>query len=273
MLFRYLVNWVEGRFFPWLYTRGAWAYAPVAWLVSGGRWRAWVRAVARAFPPQEPVLEIGFGLGDGLRVWAEQGRRAWGLDLSAAMARRAAASLRKAGYAPRLVLGRGQALPWPSHSLAGVLSTFPAPYIAAPETAREIARVLRPGGQVWLLLGAEGGWLRVWGRLVRRAYAGSRQYRADALLRTYAAAGLPGEYTFWPLPGGARGLLFRGQRVSVSYESDSSRAMAKALSAPARSKASAKRLPNQPPRTAPESKRAANMMARTQGALSEYQNR
>ena len=210
------LEWVTRRFFAWLYTRGAWAYPAVAWLTSGGRWAAWVQAVAAQVPPEARVLELGFGPGYAQALWAARGQVAWGVDLSPQMARRAAARIRAAGGAPRLVRGRAQALPWPAASVDWVVSTFPAPYIADPATAREVARVLRPGGRLWVLLSARGGLLGLWDRLARWALQQARGREVAwgrMLQRTYAAVGLAGDLVWEPLPGGARGALFRAVKV------------------------------------------------------------
>jgi len=204
------------RFFAWLYERGAWAYPIVAGLVSLGRWPAWVQAVAQQVPPQARVLELGFGPGYAQSVWAARGQRAWGVDLSRPMAQQAARRIRAQGGAPRVVQARAQALPWPASSVDWVFSTFPAPYIADPATAREIARVLRPGGQVGVLLTVSGGplawWERAWRWAARRA--GAKPAPETALQRTYAAAGLYGTWSWIPLPGGARGAWFQATKSS-----------------------------------------------------------
>src|SRR5262249_29890437 len=47
-----------------------------------------------------------------------------------------------------------QRLPFDDASFDDVVSTFPTEYIADPKTIREIARVLRPGGRLIIVLGA-----------------------------------------------------------------------------------------------------------------------
>ncbi|MFM7678817.1 MAG: hypothetical protein ACKO83_08205, partial [Roseiflexaceae bacterium] len=46
------------------------------------------------------------------------------------------------------------ALPWGAGAFACVVAVFPAPYIMAPSTLHEVARVLQPGGQLVILLAA-----------------------------------------------------------------------------------------------------------------------
>jgi len=212
-LLRIANEWMA-RFFAWLYERGAWAYPVVAGLVSWGRWPAWVEAAARQVPRRARVLELGFGPGYAQAVWAARGQRAWGVDLSLPMARRAARRVRARRGVPRVVQARAQALPWPSASVDWVFSTFPAPYIADPATAREIARVLRPGGQVGVLLTVSGGPLAWWERALRWAArrAGAEPSPETVLQRVYATVGLHGTWSRLPLPGGAHGAWFRAAK-------------------------------------------------------------
>ena len=49
-----------------------------------------------------------------------------------------------------------QALPFPNSSFDSIVSAFPSEYISDPATLDELARVLRPGGRLVVVL---GGWL------------------------------------------------------------------------------------------------------------------
>ncbi len=205
------LRWSVGGFLNWLYTRGAGMYPWVARAVSNGHWPTWVRTVAGQIPLEARVLEVGFGPGYAQEVWAARGQPAWGADLSLAMARRAARRLREQGHSPRLVQARAQALPFPAASVDWVLSTFPTAYILEPATAREFARVLRPGGHLWVLVSVEGGLLRLWARWAQWAarLSGRAASLQDAFHKVYAPLGLQGTVTWEPLPGRARGILFR----------------------------------------------------------------
>ncbi len=129
--------------FRLLYTRFAWTYDAVAWLVSRGEWPLWGR-VALAHLGDGPALELGSGPGYLLSPLAERAPVAVGLDLSPEMLGMARG---RRGNA-RLTLGRSQALPFHNATFASVVSTFPAPYIVAPDTIAEIERVLAPGGRL-----------------------------------------------------------------------------------------------------------------------------
>lgn len=77
------------------------------------------------------------------------------LDLSPHMGRLARWRLRRAGLAASLARGRAQTLPFATHSLDSVLATFPTPYIVDPATLAEVRRVLRPGGRLVVVVGAQ----------------------------------------------------------------------------------------------------------------------
>jgi ubiquinone/menaquinone biosynthesis C-methylase UbiE len=142
-----LPRWLIRLSFHLLYNQLAWTYEAVAWLVSFGEWGAWRRA-ALLFVQPGPILELGFGTGRLMADMAGEGMSPVGLDLSPYMARLARQRLLQRGRAPRLVRGRSQCLPFPDASFANVLATFPTDYILAPQSLASIARVLRPGGRL-----------------------------------------------------------------------------------------------------------------------------
>ena len=128
-----------------LYAQFAWSYDLVAWLVSGGQWRAWQR-VGLAEVPAGRALEIAFGPGHLLRERADAGAPLFGIDRSPQMIRQAARRLRKAERPLRLLRGDVHHLPFASGCLRGVLSTFPAEFIVHPAVHLETRRVLADDG-------------------------------------------------------------------------------------------------------------------------------
>ncbi len=139
-LLRRLYGWAAER----LYHELAWAYDPVSWVVSLGRWSYWRRTALEHLPAGR-VLEIGPGTGVLLAEMARRGLAVCGLEPSPAMLRLAARRLRRLGLRVPLVRGRAQALPFLDATFDAVLATFPANYILSAETLREAARVLRSG--------------------------------------------------------------------------------------------------------------------------------
>ncbi|RLT40482.1 MAG: class I SAM-dependent methyltransferase [Chloroflexi bacterium] len=136
-------------FYRQLYTRLAWAYDGVSWLVSLGRWDGW-RRVALGFVSGADVLEVGFGTGELLSEMASRGMAVTGLEPSAAMQRITARKLGVRGQDVPRVQGFAQALPFADATFDTVLSTFPAGFATDPATHAEFARILRPGG--WLVI-------------------------------------------------------------------------------------------------------------------------
>ncbi len=209
-------RWIA-RFLQWLYAPGAWAYEAVAAGVSWGCWRRWVRHVAHAIPIGSRVLELGYGPGHLQVTLAHQGRLVYGADASLPMARRATRRLRQRGHIPRLVVARAQALPFPNGAFDALVATFPTPYIVAPETVREAARVLRPRGRIYLLLTAEHPMLTLAKRVLGWLGGAPNLAQQDtaAALRAWLQpwdADFAFEVQPWPLPCRARGWLAQGNK-------------------------------------------------------------
>jgi ubiquinone/menaquinone biosynthesis C-methylase UbiE len=143
------------RFAFWtLYNPLAWSYDLVSRLVSNGLWHDWQRAALSELRG-ERILELAFGTGNVLLDLSAAHYTPVGLELSPAMMRIAQRKLAAHGLALPLVRGRAQELPFAGSSFDSVLSTFPAGFIASPETLSEIARVLRPGGRAVMLIVAQ----------------------------------------------------------------------------------------------------------------------
>jgi ubiquinone/menaquinone biosynthesis C-methylase UbiE len=140
--------------FRLLYGEMAWSYDLVAWLVSFGQWRAWGQT-ALPYLAGERVLELGHGPGHLLLTLTERGFRPVGLDVSPHMGQMARRRLRRAGRTLALVRGRAQALPFPTQHFDSVVATFPTAYIVDPATLAQVARVLRPGGRLVVVVGAQ----------------------------------------------------------------------------------------------------------------------
>lgn len=147
-----------GWCFERLYHELAWSYDLVSWLVSGGRWRRWQRS-ALDFVLPDRVLEVGPGTGHLLADLLAAGYDAWGLESSPQMLRRSSRTLSSRGWLGRIVGGDARAMPFRNGSFRSVVLTFPSAYVLSDEFAREVERVLEPGGTAVAVLGAEA---RTW---------------------------------------------------------------------------------------------------------------
>lgn len=145
-----LIGLVYTFLYRQLYTRFAWAYDGVSWLVSLGHWNRW-RRTALDFVGDRAVLEIGFGTGELLSEMVRQGMAVTGLEAAAAMHGITTHKLAARGQAAPRVQGFAQQLPFADESFDTVVSTFPAGFVTDPAAQQEFARVLRPGGRLVLV--------------------------------------------------------------------------------------------------------------------------
>jgi ubiquinone/menaquinone biosynthesis C-methylase UbiE len=150
-------NRLLGLGFRLLYNELAWTYDAVSWGVSLGQWRSWQRAsLAHLVGPR--VLEIAFGTGNLQLDLHAAGccAEAYGIDLSPHMVRITRRKLSRHGIDPRICRASASALPFATGTFDSLLATFPTPFIRAPQVLAELARVLRPGGQLVIV---DGAWL------------------------------------------------------------------------------------------------------------------
>lgn len=146
--------WKLVRFgFRLLYNEMAFTYDMVSTIVSIGAWRCWQQAalIYLDAKPTDLILEVAHGTGNLQLDLAERGYTAIGYDLSPYMGRIAQAKLRKHKLGARLARCKAQQLPFPSESFKAVISTFPTDFIFAPETLREVHRVLVRDGQLLIV--------------------------------------------------------------------------------------------------------------------------
>ena len=130
------------------------------WLAStipfAGQWRRWQRLVLPRLAGTD-ILEIGCGIGTLLGDMTQAGYTCRAVDRSPQMVAAARSELRRRGFAggtAHVVQADVRRLPFSDGSFDTVVSTFPTEYIFDPQTAHEIARVLRPGGRLVVVLGA-----------------------------------------------------------------------------------------------------------------------
>jgi SAM-dependent methyltransferase len=130
------------------------------WLAStvpfAGRWRVWQRLVLPRLQGHD-VLEVGCGPGWLLNDMIAAGYHCQAIDASPQMVTAARNTLRRHATADGSTIvkqAQAQQLPFADAAFDSVVSTFPAPYIGDVATMREIARVLRPGGRLIVVAGA-----------------------------------------------------------------------------------------------------------------------
>ena len=103
------------------------------------------------------MLEVGCGIGTLLADLVEAGYTCAAVERSPQMIAATRAELRRRGFpAAQDIVRRGsvQRLPFADASFDTVVSTFPTEYIYDSAALAEIARVLRPGGRLVVVLGA-----------------------------------------------------------------------------------------------------------------------
>ena len=125
--------------------------AEVLSMGQNARWRrAMVDPVVAAGPAT--VLDVATGpAGVALQLAARTGARITGIDLSAHMLAEGAANVARSPYPDRvrLVLGRGEELPFPDATFDALTFTYLLRYVSDPAAAvGELARVVKPGGVI-----------------------------------------------------------------------------------------------------------------------------
>jgi len=103
-----------------------------------------------ALPQSGIFLDVSCGAGEVVRLAAQRGLQATGVDISHIVARVARHNVVPLG---NIVVGNGEDLPFPDASFDFVTNIGSLEHFARPDLgAREIARVLRPGGRAFVLV-------------------------------------------------------------------------------------------------------------------------
>jgi ubiquinone/menaquinone biosynthesis C-methylase UbiE len=120
-----------------------------------GQWRVWQRLALSRIHGHD-VLELGCGLGDLLADMSEAGYLCHAIEQSPQMvkATRDMLQRRKLDKEVTIIQGSAQHLPFSNASFDTIVSTFPSEYIYDPDTIAEVERVLRPGGRLIVIEGA-----------------------------------------------------------------------------------------------------------------------
>lgn len=144
-------HWHEAKFHDWMATKGdrqrAYFY----------RWGLSERANGYGYRqlgdlPGKRVLDLGCGKGETLLRLGRDGARAVGIDISSEMVRMASENARRSGLSNVQVFKMpAEQLDFADASFDAVYSLAVAHHLEIERAAREIARVLKPGGRAVLV--------------------------------------------------------------------------------------------------------------------------
>jgi len=212
----------RNRFAQELFTPLPARYDRLAELLSMGQNGRWRRAMIDHIVPGAPglVLDVASGTaGVALQLADRTPTHVVGVDLTVGMLRQGRRNVGAAGMAARvdLVAGRAEQLPFADGAFDALTFTYLLRYVDDPEaTLRELARVVKPGGEVaslefmvppdrfwrfwwWLYTRTVlplGGWLtggREWARVGRflgpNISAHYRRYPLDWTVEAWRRAG------------------------------------------------------------------------------------
>ena len=146
------------RFRQWLFEtlyKNEYLYRFASTVPFAGQWRVWQRLVLTRLHGYD-VLELGCGLGDLLVDMIKAGYNCRAIEHSPQMVKAARDTLQRheVGEKTWVIQGAAQHLPFADASFDTVVSTFPSEYIYDPDTIAEVERVLRPGGRLIVVEGA-----------------------------------------------------------------------------------------------------------------------
>lgn len=129
-----------------IYGSWAWAFDPLAYAFTFGKFRRWRRA-AFQYITGARVLELGHGSGDLLVEMRKRGLEPVGLERSAGMNQLATRRLERAHLAVPRVQGDARTLPFKAGSFDSVVVTFPTSYAQESVVLADVHRILRKTGQ------------------------------------------------------------------------------------------------------------------------------
>ncbi|WP_427894522.1 class I SAM-dependent methyltransferase [Kribbella sp. GL6] len=151
------------------HARASWAAGDFPAVAKMQLWEVGERLVRRVgIGRGEDVLDVGCGTGNAALRAAAAGGKVVGVDLTPELFPAGQALAAEAGVEVEWVEGDAEELPWADESFDVVLSTFGVMF--APRhavAARELVRVLRPGGRFgctcWTPEGLQGAFFRMLG--------------------------------------------------------------------------------------------------------------
>lgn len=186
-------------------------YDALAEVLSFGQNRRWRSELVSHLSRHRPqtILDVATGTGGvAIALAAATEARITGVDISDAMLARGHARVRKANLAGRisLVPARAEALPYGSESFDAVSFTYLLRYVADPAaTVAELARVIRPGGQMASLdfyVPPNATWRAAWRAYTRLALPVAGWFLGGGAwwdVGRFLGQNIEGHYRRWPL--------------------------------------------------------------------------
>jgi len=134
-----------------LYNQLFWAYDLVAYIVSAGKWNNWILE-SLDYIKGYSVLEIGIGTGHLQVALANKGYLNYAQDISFNMVKISTNRLIRHNCTSNVICADNSFIPLKNSSIDVVIATFPTEYILDKKTLNEIFMILRPGGELVILL-------------------------------------------------------------------------------------------------------------------------
>lgn len=174
-------------------------YDLVMWFLTLGRENALRQQIADSirYQPDEKVLDVGCGTGSLALVAKERVGRAGsvhGIDPAPRQIDRARVKARRRGIAVDFQLGVVEKLSFPDKTFDVVQSTFAIDHVPADlqrQGLKEIARVLKPGGRLFILITSSVQDLAVWMKEAgfSQIETGETEYRGLGAAKLYSVRG------------------------------------------------------------------------------------
>ena len=196
--------------FATLYRVGGRVYDPLTMLVFGGAWARWRESIV-PFLADGPLLDLGCGTGAFAESLSLRGYQVVGFDREPSMLRRAN---RRATLHSRLVRGDAAQLPFQSAAFASCIATYPANFILQRSALDEIARVVRPGGVLAIVMSGYTARWPIWRQpiwIALRLFYGAKETNNLPASQLIVHPQLSGDWQ-WLESGDDHVLLWAGKR-------------------------------------------------------------